>query len=341
MEARELIWAHRSRLAIGMVVMIVNRLAGLVVPWTSKFLIDDVIVSGRAELLPTLAGAVAIATVIQAISSFTLSQVLSVAAQRAITDMRKTVQAHVTRLPVSYFDSTKTGVLISRVMNDADGIRNLVGTGLVQLVGGMVTASIAFGILLYLNWKMTLFTVVVLLAFAGAMGLAFTKLRPIFRERGKLNATLTGRLGETLGGVRLVKAYTSERREKLVFARGAHLLFRNVARTITGVSAITAFTSIITGAIGVIMILVGGGAILSGEMTLGEFIMYLMLTGLMVAPLVQIASISTQISEAFAGLDRIREVRSMATEDEHGVGWIERIGKEYVGWSCPRLQLFE
>ncbi len=316
MEARELIWAHRSRLAIGMVVMIVNRLAGLVVPWTSKFLIDDVIVSGRAELLPTLAGAVAIATVIQAISSFTLSQVLSVAAQRAITDMRKTVQAHVTRLPVSYFDSTKTGVLISRVMNDADGIRNLVGTGLVQLVGGMVTASIAFGILLYLNWKMTLFTVVVLLAFAGAMGLAFTKLRPIFRERGKLNATLTGRLGETLGGVRLVKAYTSERREKLVFARGAHLLFRNVARTITGVSAITAFTSIITGAIGVIMILVGGGAILSGEMTLGEFIMYLMLTGLMVAPLVQIASISTQISEAFAGLDRIREVRSMATEDE-------------------------
>ncbi len=296
--------------------MIVNRLAGLVVPWTSKFLIDDVIGSGRAELLPILAGAVAIATVIQAISSFTLSQVLSVAAQRAITDMRKTVQAHVTRLPISYFDSTKTGVLISRVMNDADGIRNLVGTGLVQLVGGLVTASIAFGILLYLNWKMTLFTVVVLLAFAGAMGLAFTKLRPIFRERGKLNATLTGRLGETLGGVRLVKAYTSERREKLVFARGAHLLFRNVARTITGVSAITAFTSIITGAIGVIMILVGGGAILSGEMTLGDFVMYLMLTGLMVAPLVQIASISTQISEAFAGLDRIREVRSMATEDE-------------------------
>ncbi len=296
--------------------MVVNRLAGLVTPATSKFLIDDVIGGGRRDLLPLLAMAVAGATLIQAISSFSLSQILSVAAQRAITEMRKTVQAHVTRLPISYFDSTKTGVLISRVMTDAEGIRNLVGTGLVQLLGGFVTASIALGVLIYLNWRLTLFTVLILLVFAGAMGLAFTRLRPIFRERGKLNAALTGRLGETLGGVRIVKAYTSERREKLVFAKGAHTLFRNVARTITGISAITAFTSVITGAIGVIMILVGGNAILDGSMTLGDFVMYLFFTGMMVTPLVQIASIGTQISEAFAGLDRIREIRQMATEDE-------------------------
>lgn len=316
-EAREIIWVHRSRLAIGLGVMLINRLAGMVTPGTSKFLIDEVVGNRRVELLPWLAGAVAAATVVQAGSSFALSQILSVAAQRAITDMRKTVQSHVTRLPVSYFDSTKTGILISRVMTDAEGIRNLVGTGLAQMVGGLVTATLALVILLYLNWKLTLFTVLILLVFAGAMGLAFTRLRPIFRERGKLNAALTGQLGETLGGVRLVKAYTSERREKLVFARGAHKLFRNVAKTITGISGITAFTSIITGAIGVVMIVVGGGAIVSGEMTLGDFVMYLFFTGLMVTPLVQIASISTQISEAFAGLDRIREIRQMATEDEH------------------------
>jgi ATP-binding cassette, subfamily B, putative efflux pump len=316
LEARELIWEHRRRLGLGMGVMVVNRLAGLVTPATSKFLIDDVIGHRRADLLIPLALAVGAASIVQAGSSFALSQVLGVAAQRAITEMRKTVQGHVTRLPISYFDNTKTGVLISRVMTDAEGIRNLVGTGLVQLIGGLITAAIALGVLLYLNWRLTVFTILVLMTFGVVMAVAFSKLRPVFRERSKLYATLTGRLGETLGGVRVVKAYTSERRELYVFAKGAHELFRNIAKTVTGVSAVTAFTSVIVGAIGVIMILVGGRSILNGQMTLGDFVMYLFFTGLMVSPLVQMASIGTQISEAFAGLDRIREIRSMTTEED-------------------------
>lgn len=315
-EAKSLVWAHRSRLVLGFGLMLVNRLAGLVLPSTSKFLIDEVIGNQRTELLTTLAIAVGIATLVQASSSFALSQVLGVAAQRAITDMRKVVQQHVTRLPVGYFDSTKTGVLIARIMSDAEGIRNLVGTGLAQLSGGFVTSAIAMGVLFWLNWSLTLITLVILSVFAGAMAYAFNFLRPVFRERSKINAEVTGRLTETLGGIRIVKAYTAERRESYVFAKGAHRLFRNVAKAITGVSTITAFTTLIVGVIGVIMIVVGGRSIVAGNMTLGDFVMYLMFTGLMVSPLVQIASIGTQVSEAFAGLDRIREIRSMATEDE-------------------------
>ncbi len=315
-EARELVWTHRHRLAIGLTLMLANRLAGLVLPASSKFLIDDVIANQRVELLSTLAMAIGAATVVQAATSFGLSQVLGVAAQRAITDMRKRVQAHVTRLPIGFFDSTKTGVLISRIMTDAEGIRNLVGTGLVQLSGGFVTAVIALGVLFYLNWRLTSVTLLILLGFGIAMAMAFRRLRPLFRERGKINAEVTGRLNETLGGIRIVKAYTVERREQRVFAHGAHRLLRNVARTITGVSGITAVSTLVIGAIGVLMILVGGRAILSGTMTLGDFIAYIFFTGLMAAPLVQIASVGTQITEAFAGLDRIREIRRMATEDD-------------------------
>jgi subfamily B ATP-binding cassette protein MsbA len=315
-EAKGLVWAHRSRLALGLSLMLVNRLAGLVLPFTSKYLIDDVAMNQSVGLLPTLALAVGIATLFQASSSFALSQVLGVAAQRAITEMRKVVQQHVTRLPVGYFDSTKTGVLISRIMSDAEGIRNLVGTGLVQFTGGLVTSSIALVMLFYINWSLTLITLLVMGVFAGVMGYAFTHLRPIFRERSKINAEVTGRLTETLGGVRIVKAYTAERREGYVFAKGAHRLFRNVAKAITGVSAITAFTTLIVGVIGVVMISVGGRSMVAGSMSVGDFVRYLMFTGIMVSPLVQIASISTQVSEAFAGLDRIREIRAMATEDE-------------------------
>ena len=315
-DARELVWAHRSRLALGMALMLVNRLSGLVLPASSKYLIDEVIGKQRADLLFTLAFVAGGATVVQAATSFALSQVLGVAAQRAITEMRKSVQAHLARLPVRYFDSTQTGVLISRVMTDADGIRNLVGTGLVQLIGGMVTALIALGVLFYLNWRLTTITLVALGIFAAAMSLAFTRLRPLFRERGKIHAEVTGRLGETLGGIRVVKAYSAERRETLAFARGAHRLFRNVARSMTGVSGVTAFSTVIVGAIGVILTLIGGRAVLAGEMTLGDFFMYIFFTALVAAPLVEIASIGTQITEAFAGLDRIREVKRMATEDE-------------------------
>ena len=315
-DARDLIWSHRYRLALGMLLMIVNRLVGLVLPASSKYLIDDVIIKHRSELLMPLALAVGAATLVQALSSFALTQILGVAAQRAITEMRKSVQEHVARLPIGYFDSTQTGVLISRIMTDAEGIRNLVGTGLVQLVGGLVTAVIALGYLFYLNWRMTSITLLALAAFGGAMATAFKKLRPLFRERGQINAEVTGRLTESLGGIRIIKAYAAEKREELVFARGAHRLFRNVARSMTGVAAITAFSTVIIGIIGVILILVGGRAILAGQMTPGDFVTYIFFTMMVAAPLVEIASIGTQITEAFAGLDRIREIKKTTTEDE-------------------------
>src|SRR5436305_8055101 len=319
-ETRELIREHRGSLTIGLVFMLIIRIAGLVLPWTSKFLIDDVIGKGRANLLMPLAGAAALATLIQAITGFANSQVVSVAAQRAITEMRKRVQDHVMRLPVSYFDSTKTGILISRVMNDAEGVRNIVGTGLLQLVGSLITAVLALGILFWLNWKLTALMIIVLAAFAGMMAIAFKRLRPIFRERSVINAEVTGRLAESLGGVRLVKVYVAERRERLVFARGVHKLFRNVAKTITGTSAVGSGSAVIVGLIGVLLIIVGGRAILAHTMTLGDFIMYIFFVGLMAAPLVQMASIGTQISEAFAGLDRIREIMQTPTEDQADAG---------------------
>jgi subfamily B ATP-binding cassette protein MsbA len=319
-QAKELMWTRRGRLALGLSLMLVNRLAGLVLPATSKYLIDDVIGKHRAEMLMPLAFVAGVATLVQAVTSFALSQVLGVAAQRAITEMRRRIEAHVARLPVRYFDSTQSGVLISRIMTDADGIRNLVGTGLVQLTGSVVTAIAALGYLFYLNWYLTSITIVALAAFGGGMALAFKRLRPLFRERGKINAEVTGRLNETLGGIRIVKTYTAEKREELVFTRGVHRLFRNVAESITGVSAITAFSTVVVGVIGVLMIVVGGRAILAGTMTLGDFINYILFTGLMAAPVVQIASIGTQISEAFAGLDRIRELMTMPTEDEEDSG---------------------
>jgi subfamily B ATP-binding cassette protein MsbA len=307
---------HKRSLAIGFSLMIVNRLAGLVLPASSKFLIDDVVGKHRADLLLPLALAALGATIIQAITGFGLSQVVSIAAQGAITDMRKAVQIHVLRLPISYFDSTKTGILISRIMSDAEGVRNLVGTGIIQLVGGFLTAAIAMGVLIWLNWKLTIITVLILVGFGGMMAIAFKRLRPLFRERGAINAEVTGRLAETIGGIRIVKVYTAERRERLTFARGAHKLFRNVAKTITGTSAVGSGVAVITGLIGVLMILVGGRDVLAGRMTLGDMMMYVFFIGMVAAPLVQIASIGTQITEAFAGLDRIREIRDMTTEDE-------------------------
>jgi len=315
-ETRELLAEHRTSLAIGLVLMVINRLSGIVLPYTSKFLIDDVIGKHRADLLMPLAAIAAVATIVQGATSFALSQVVSVAAQRAITEMRKRVQAHVLRLPISYFDSTKTGVLISRVMTDAEGVRNLVGTGLIQLVGSILTALISVTILFYVNWRLTSATLVALVLFGLMMTTAFKRLRPMFRERGAINAEVTGRLTETIGGIRLVKVYTAEPRERLVFARGAHKLFRNVAKTITGTSAVGAGTAILTGLIGVLLIIIGGRSVLDGSMTLGDMFMYVFFIGLLAAPLVQISSIGTQVSEAFAGLDRIREIRDMATEDE-------------------------
>jgi subfamily B ATP-binding cassette protein MsbA len=314
-EARDVIWARRQRLAVGFALIVVGRLAELVLPASSKYLIDEVVGNRRGDLLVPLAAAVGLATVVQASCTFALSQLLGVAAQRAITDLRREMHRHVLRLPLSYFESVKSGELISRVMSDADGIRNLIGTGLVQLAGGILAASLALGVLFYLNWRLTTLTITVLSVFGGALAYAFSKLRPLFRKRAELNAAAIGRLGEALSGIRVVKAYTAEKREELVFARGVHALFRNVAKSMTAISGFTSFTSVLIGAIGVLMIVVGGRSILEGTMTLGDFVMYIFFTGLAAAPLIQISSISTQLSEAFAGLDRLREIRALATED--------------------------
>jgi len=314
-EARALIYRHRYRLGLGLAVMLINRVSGLVLPTMSKFLIDDVVAKQRGDLLVTLAIAGGVATAIQAATSFALSQILGIAAQRAINDLRQDVHAHVTRLPVRYFDSITSGHLVSRVMNDADGVRNLIGTGIVQLIGGMVSAMLGLAVLFYLNWQLTAIILVILIGFGVCMVYAFSHLRPLFRERGKIQAEVMGRLTESIAGIRNVKAYVAEEREREVFGRGVDRIFQNVKRTMTGVSANMAVSTLIVGAIGMLLIVVGGRAILSGEMTVGDFVMYLIYVGLVTAPVVQIASIGTQITEAFAGLDRIRELRKLVTED--------------------------
>ena len=315
-EARTLMRRYRYRLALGLVLIFVSRLAGLVTPAMVGYIVDDVVPNGRFDELLLLAGVGFVAAVVQSATGFGLSQVLGVAAQRAITEMRKRVMAHVSRLPIRYFDSTQTGVLISRIMTDAEGIRNLVGTGLVQLAGGLLTASIALAWLFYLNWQLTSLTLFILLLFGATMAFGFSKLRPVFRERGKINAEVTGRLGETLGGIRIVKAYAVEKREQLVFAGGAHRLFRNVAKAVTGVSAVTSISTLVMGVIGSLMIVMGGRALMAGTWSEGQLLQYVFFTGLVIAPVIQISSIGTQITEAFAGLDRIREIMQMATEDE-------------------------
>src|SRR5882762_244646 len=314
-EARGLVYAHRHRLALGFVLLIVNRAAGFVLPAAPKWVIDRVIGQQQPQLLLPLAIAAGVATLVQAVTGYGLSQILGVAAQRAITDMRRTVQSYVLRLPVSYFDSTKSGILISRIMSDAEGIRNLVGTGLVQLIGGLFTGAIALVVLFVLNWRLTSIAILILGLFGGGMAYAFAKLRPLFRERGKINAEVTGRLGETLGGIRIVKAYRAERGERQVFGRGVNRLFRNIAGTMTGISSLGSFATVIIGAIGILMILEGGHAVLAGSMSLGDLFMYGIFVGLVALPLINIASIGTQITEALAGLDRLREIRALATED--------------------------
>ncbi|MBX7117893.1 MAG: ABC transporter ATP-binding protein/permease [Gemmatimonadaceae bacterium] len=309
-------WAHRRSLAIGLALMLVNRFAGLVLPGSTKYIIDEVLGKQRLDLLTPIAIAVGVATLLQAASSFTLSQVISVAAQRAITELRRRVQARVLRLPVSFFDATQSGVLINRVMNDAEGIRNLIGTGIIQLLGGVLTATLALGYLFFLNWLLTALTLVLLAVFGGIMAYAFAKLRPVFRDRSKIQAEVSGRLGQAMGGARVVKVYTAEKREEIVFTKGAHRLFRNIASTITGTSAVTAVSTVIIGAVGVLILTVGGKAVAEGRMTLGDLVSYIFFVGLVSFPVVQMASIGTQITEAFAGLDRIREIFATPTEDE-------------------------
>jgi subfamily B ATP-binding cassette protein MsbA len=316
-EARELIWTYRRRLLLGLVLLVISRLAGMVLPASIKFLMDDVIGNGRSDLLPWIAAAVGSATIVQAGTSFLLAILLGVAAQRAINDFRLRVQQHVGLLPVSFFEEHKTGELIARIMNDAEGIRNLVGTGFVQLIGGMMTAAVAFCVLLWLNWRLTLMTLVMLGLFVIIMVFGFNRMRPIFRERSRLTAELTGRLNEALGGIRVVKAYTAEKREARIFAHGAHQLLRKVAQTMVGVSAITTISGLLFSLASLAVGILGAREVLAERMTIGDILTFVVFTGLMVTPLVQMANIGTQITEAFAGLDRIREILSQPTEDQN------------------------
>lgn len=315
-DAMELIQARRGRLALGLGLMLVNRLSGLVLPGTTKFLLDDVIRGRHTDKLLPLVLIAAAATTLQAVTSFGLTQILGKAAQRSITEMRRRVQRHVGRLPVGYFEQTKTGALLSRVMNDAEGLRNLVGTGLVEVAGGLVTAVLALAILFFLNAKLTLIALSVMTLFGLIMRYAFKTLRPLFRERSKINAEVSGRLAESFSGVRVVKAYSAERREALIFAKAAHRLYRNVAQTMTGFSVIGAASTLLLGAISVAMMAIGANEILQSRMTIGDFFAFTLYLGLMVGPVVQIVNIGSQITEAFAGLERIREIRNERPEDE-------------------------
>ncbi len=314
-DASELIAARRGRLALGFGLLLVSRLCGLVLPGTTKILLDDVIGKGRRELLLTIVLVSGAATLVQAITGFALSQVLGKAAQRSITDMRRSVQRHVGRLNVAFFDQTKTGILLSRVMTDAEGVRNLVGTGLVELAGGSVTALFALGILFYFSVKLTLIALSVLSLFGLVLLFAFKTLRPLFRERSKINAEVSGRLTESFSGIRVVKAYRAERREALVFTKGVHRLFSNVAKTMTGFSAVAAFSTLLLGVVGVSIMWVGAHEIEAGRMTVGSFVSFTLYLGLLVGPVIQIVSIGSQITEAFAGLERIRELRDELAED--------------------------
>ncbi|MFL6233799.1 MAG: ABC transporter ATP-binding protein [Thermoanaerobaculia bacterium] len=315
-DALDLVKARKGRLAFGLVLMAFNRLSGLIMPGTTKYLLDDVIGKGNRALLWQLVLAASAATLIQASTSFVLAQVLGKAAQRSITEMRREVQRHVSRLTVSYFEQTKSGSLLSRVMNDAEGIRNLVGSGLVEVIGSLITAGFAFGILLYLNVKLTLVALAVLSLFAIVMRYAFGTLRPLFRERSKINAEISGRLTESFSGVRVVKAYQAEQREALVFTKGVHRLFRNVVETLTSFSSITAASTLLLGIIGVAMMAIGAQDVLAGRMTVGGFFSFTLYLGMLVNPVTQIVNIGSQITEAFAGLERIREIRNEITEDQ-------------------------
>ena len=314
-DALQLIWRARKRLFLGLPLMFVNRIAGLVLPYTTKYLIDDVINGHRVGLLWTLVTIGGIAAIITSATDYALAQILGIAAQRSITDLRIKLQQHVQRLPVGYFDSTKTGILVSRVMNDAEGIRNLVGTGLVQLFGGVITSAIAITLLFRFSARLASIILAMIIVFAVILYYAFKTVRPIFKKRAELNANIIGRLNENFSGIRVVKAYRAEQREARVFAGSAHDLFRNVMATMRTISGVGAATTLLTGVVGIVVLIVGGREVIAHRMTLGSLMTFTIYLGIVVVPIAQIVAIGTQLSEAFAGLERMREVFGEIRED--------------------------
>ncbi len=315
-EVWKLMRPRRGLLALGFMLMIINRVAGLVLPYSTKFLIDTVINKHHIEQLRPLVLVVLAATLIQGATSFSLTQLLSKAAQRLIADLRQQVQVHISRLPVAFYDANKTGNLVSRIMSDVEGVRNLLGTGLVDFAGGVVTAGIALVLLFRTSAQMTLIAVGSLLCFSVALNKAFATIRPIFRERGKINAEVTGRLTESLGGVRVIKGYHAEKREESIFAAGVLRLLDNVMRTLTATSVMSLSASVLLGCVGAVTMYVGAHQIVSGTLTVGGFFSYTLMLGFLVAPIMQIVAIGTQLTEALAGLERTQEILRERPEDQ-------------------------
>jgi ABC-type multidrug transport system fused ATPase/permease subunit len=314
-DLREMILPRRGILALGFVLMVINRFSGLVLPYSTKFLIDDVVGKRNVQLLTPLVLAILGATLIQGVTSYALTQLLSKAAQRLIAELRQKVQRHIGLLSVAYYDANKSGVLVSRIMTDVEGVRNLVGTGLVEFAGGIMTAMVALVVLLRISVVMTALTAVFVVLFSYALKQAFTKIRPIFRERGKINAEVTGRLTESLGGVRVVKGYHAEAREAEVFGAGVKRLLDNVLRSLTAVSLMSLSATVLMGIVGAIVMFVGTHKIFAGTLTLGEFVTFTAFLAFLIAPVFQVVGIGTQLTEAFAGLERTREVLRERPED--------------------------
>jgi ABC-type multidrug transport system fused ATPase/permease subunit len=315
-DIRELVMPRRGLLAAGFGLMLINRTSGLVLPASTKFLIDDIIGKGRRELLLPLLLAVVTATLVQGGTSFALTQLLSKAAQRLITELRRKVQAHIGRLPLRFYDANKTGTLVSRIMTDVEGIRNLIGTGLVEFVGGLLTAVFSLIVLVRISPVMTGLTLLFIVLFALALQKAFASIRPIFRERGKINAEVTGRLTETLGGVRVVKGYHAESREENVFAAGVARLLNNVLKSLTATSAMGLSANVLLGIVGATVMFLGTREIYAHQITLGDFVTFTAFMAFLIAPVAQIVAIGTQLTEALAGLERTREILSEAREED-------------------------
>jgi len=313
---REIIWPRRKLVFVGLLLILFNRLAGLVLPATTRYVIDDVIQGGRHDLLYPLLGGIALAVVLQAATSFSLTRLLSVEAQNLIARLRAQVQRHVLLLPVRAFESTKTGEFVSRIMDDVEGVRNLVGTGLVQLVGGTLTAVVALAFLISIDPVMTALTIVPLILFALVSTRAFQTLRPAFRERGAIRAEVTGRLTEALGGIRVIKGFHAIEKESEIFEEGVMRIFRNVRTTLTASAAVTSLGSLFMGIAGVLILGYGGHLILEGRLTVGELFSFTLFLGFLVAPVVQMANIGTQMTEAFAGLDRTADLLARPREDD-------------------------
>ncbi|TVP51682.1 MAG: ABC transporter ATP-binding protein [Mongoliibacter sp.] len=313
-----IIWPRRKQLFLGLFLIIISRLSGLVLPGASKILIDDVIPSNDLQMLKWLVIGVAAAITIQAVTSYALTQILSVEAQHLIAKLRSKVQRHIIQLPIRFFDNTKTGELVSRIMTDVEGVRNLVGTGFAQMIGGVLTAVISLVLLIYISPLMTLYVLVPVIIFGLISLKAFGKIRPIFRERGKINAEVTGRLTETLGGIRVIKGFNAEEQEILTFEQGVERLFLNVKSSLTTTSVVTSSATFLLGLASAGIMGIGGYMIMDGQMTFGDFLAFTLYLGFMIAPIVQMSNIGSQFTEAFAGLDRTEEIMNYPLENSDG-----------------------